>query len=230
MTENISEQLVFDLSRRPAMGREDFFVTGSNAEAVAWIDRWPGWPVPALVIYGPPASGKSHLLSVWLEKTKGQAAILPALSLENLAASDCRAVAVDNADDAAGNTQAEQALFHIYNLIREKGGHLLLLAEKPVAQWGIALPDLASRLKASASAALHQPDDALLSAVMVKLFSDRQLRVGNDVVCYLLSRLDRSLDSVRRAVEDLDRAALAQKKPVTVPLARQVLEASAKLI
>lgn len=228
MTGKFSEQLVLDLSRRPAMGREDFFVAPSNSAAVAWIDKWPEWSSPALVVYGPPASGKTHLLSVWREQSGARIIDPQTVVLEDLAATDCRAVAVDNAQNFAGDALAEQALFHLYNLMRERDGHLMLLAEKPVAQWGIVLPDLASRLKAAASAPLHLPDDALLSAVMVKLFSDRQLRVGQDVVEYLLPRFDRSLASVRQMVEAIDKAALTQKKPVTVPFVRQVLQSLQK--
>lgn len=224
MTGKNPEQLVFDLSRRPAMGREDFFVTDSNAQAVAWIDKWPDWPSSALVIFGPPAAGKTHLLSVWQQKTGAQLVDPGAVDLERFALENVKTVAVDDAEGVAGNARAEQGLFHIYNLMRERGGHMLLLSQKPAALWGIELPDLSSRLKAAGSVPVYAPDDALLSAVMIKLFSDRQLRVGQDVVSYLLPRLGRSLEAVRHVVEAIDLAALEQKKTVTVPFVRRILQ------
>lgn len=217
-------QLPLDLGHRPALGMEDFLVAECNRAAVAWLDRWPRWPGPALVIHGPAGCGKTHLAHVW-QAESGAVSIVPG----DLAAASppalmgrARAGVIEGAD--AGLTDAgERGLLHLYNWLAEAGGHLLLTGACAPARWPLRLPDLASRLGAAPAVAVGPPDDALLAAVLVKQFADRQLPVGEEVVTYLLPRMERSFDAVRRLVAALDRAALAARRPVTVPLVREVL-------
>ena len=213
-------QLPLDLPHRPALGREDFLVAPANEEAVGWLDRWPDWPAPALILAGPSGSGKTHLAHVF--KSRSGAVLLAPERLERAPPRElmgsARAAIIDEAERAA-----EEPLFHLYNLAAERGLHLLLLARAAPARWGIALPDLRSRLLAAPVAYLAPPDDALLAAVLIKLFADRQLRVGEEVVSYLVPRLERSFAAAQRAVAALDQAALAAQRPITVPLAREVL-------
>lgn len=219
-------QLPLDLGHRAAMGADDFLVAPSNAEAVAWLDRWPAWPAPALTIHGPAGCGKTHLGQVWRARSRAPvvagAALDGGADLPGLMAAE-RAVVVDEADAVAGRPAREEALFHLYNLARDAGGHLLLLARRPPSRWRMRLPDLRSRIKGAPAVAVAPPDDALLAAVLVKLFADRQLRPGPEVVGFLLARMERSLDAARRLVAALDRASLAAHRGITVPLARAVL-------
>ncbi|HEV8029338.1 MAG TPA: DNA replication protein [Stellaceae bacterium] len=213
-------QLPLDLGHRPALGRADFLVAPSNAEAVAWLDRWPLWPAPALALYGPKGSGKTHLAHVFAARA-GARFIDPAtLATERVPTllGEARAAIVDDAAAAAA-----EPLLHLYNVLAEQQGHLLLVAREPPAHWAIALPDLRSRLLACPAVALSPPDEALIGALLVKLFADRQLVVGDDIVTYLTLRLERSFDAVLQAVATLDRAALAERRRITVPLARRVL-------
>jgi DnaA regulatory inactivator Hda len=218
-------QLPLHLGHRPAMGAGDFLVAPSNEAAVAWLDRWPNWSAPALVIWGPTGCGKTHLAQVWRARTQAPRVIPADLDVPTLPdlLSHARAVVIDDADTAAGDPKTERALFHLYNLARETGGHLLLTAATAPAQWSIALPDLRSRLLAAPAVAVGPPDDALLAAILVKLFADRQVRVGADVVEFLVTHIERSFDAARRLVADLDAAALAARRRITVPLARSVL-------
>jgi chromosomal replication initiation ATPase DnaA len=212
-------QLPLDLGHRPALGRADFLVAPSNAEAVAWLDRWPLWPAPALALYGPKGSGKTHLAHVFAARA-GARFIDPAtLATERVPTllGEARAAIVDDAAAAA------EPLLHLYNVLAEQQGHLLLVAREPPAHWAIALPDLRSRLLACPAVALSPPDEALIGALLVKLFADRQLVVGDDIVTYLTLRLERSFDAVLQAVATLDQAALAERRRITVPLARRVL-------
>jgi chromosomal replication initiation ATPase DnaA len=223
-------QLPLDLGHLPALGREDFMVAPSNEMAVKWLERWPGWGRPALAIYGPPGAGKTHLAHVFaarLGEAKMAACVIApeTLAVEVIPAllGEARAAIIDGAERAP-----ETALLHLFNLVVERGGSLLLLSREPPARWGVKLADLRSRLNATPAVALEAPNDALLAAVLVKLFADRQLSVGEDVVAYLLRRIERNFAGARAAVDSLDRAALAEKRAITVALARRVLGEAAE--
>ncbi|NYZ11213.1 DNA replication protein [Azospirillum sp. RWY-5-1] len=222
---SLPAQLPLDLGHRPASGRDDFLVAPSNAEAIAWLDAWPAWPAPALTLFGPAGCGKTHLAHVW--RARSHATLVSGEDLDRAdlpgLLGNARAVAVDDADRVAGRRAREEALFHLYNLARDAGGHLLLLSGRPPSRWRMRLADLRSRVKAAPAVGVEAPDDALLAAVLVKLFADRQLRPGLDVITYLLARMERSLDAAGRIVAATDRLSLAARRAITVPLVREVL-------
>ena len=220
MRANLGRQRTFDWGVRPALGREDFLVAPCNEAAVAWLDRWPDWPGPALVIHGPPGSGKSHLAEVW--RRRSGAEMVDAAALTHAAPGGGQAAAALVLDGLSGPID-ERALLHTYNSVAERGGHLLLTALAPPARWPLALPDLVSRLRVAPSVALGLPDDALLAALMLKLFADRQIAVAPEVPAYVVPRIERTFEAAASLVERLDRAALAEGRPVTVPLVRAVL-------
>lgn len=217
-------QLTFDLPRRTALSRADFLVSKSNADAIGWIDRWPQWPGRALAVHGPPASGKTHLIHLWCEQASAiiiSGALLDEEQVARLAVdSHCR-IAVDDADQAS-----ELPLLHLYNSCLEPQGGLLLAARRPPAAWPIRLDDLGSRLRAAIAVGIGAPDDMLLGAVLVKHFADRQLRVGPEVIAYLIRHIERSFAAAAEIAAQLDAASLKQGRGVTVPLAREVLAAS----
>ena len=218
----MQRQLTFDLAMRPALGRGDFMVSPSNAAALTAIDS--DWPEGKLVLTGPRGSGKSHLALVWA--AEHQALLLSGRDLAEAALGqiDPRAVVVDEADAVAGNAAAEQVLFHLHNLVMAAGGRLLLTAISPPARWPVVLPDLASRLAATVTAIVEPPDDPLLSALLVKLFSDRQLRVPLSLIPYLVARMDRSFAAAGALVAALDARALTEGRAITRGLAAQVLD------
>ena len=218
-------QLPLDLGNRPAMGMADFLVAESNQQAIDWLDRWPAWTTSALSIHGPAGCGKTHLTRVWAARSGAlllNAKTLPRADLASLATAR-PAMAVDDADCIVG-AAAEETLLHLYNLVREGQGYLLLTGLHAPARWSLSLPDLTSRLKAIPAVAVGDPDDPLLAAVLVKLFSDRQLTVGAEIVSYLLPRMERSFAAAGKLVAAIDTASLAQRRPVTVPLVRTVLQ------
>jgi len=221
----VPTQLSLNFDHRPAYGGEDFLVADSNRDAVMWIDRWPEWPSPALVVYGPPGCGKTHLAEVF--RRHADATRLDHAALARNTARDPASAGgawiVEDADDYLA-AEAPEALFHLYNQVREGGGSLFLTGKMPPAQWPVALPDLASRLNAAAAVAIGPPGDELIAALLVKLFADRQLKVGAEVIDYLLKRMERSFAAARTLVSALDEAALAERRDITVPLTRKVME------
>ncbi len=206
-------QLAFDLPHRASHAGADFLVADCNRQAVAMIDRWPDWPHHALMLIGPPASGKTHLAHVW--QARSGAGFYP----QN-AGGEAPVLVVED----CGRLAEEESLFHLLNRARDTGGSLLITAETAPARWDIALPDLASRLKAAPVVEIGRPDDSLLAAVMAKMFSDRQLQYETAVIPYLLKRMDRSFADARRLVEALDMLSLERRKNISVKLAADLLK------
>jgi len=221
----LAEQIPLDLGHRPAYGQKDFLVAPSNQNAVSWIDRWPEWPAPTVILYGPAACGKTHLAAVWKNKTKAKlldTRLLTSVSADKLA-EDSEHLVIDHIDPWFGDKEAETTLFHLYNILKETGRTMLLTSRMSPSQANFVIPDLSSRLRAAPAATIDSPDDALLSAVLVKLFGDRQLQIGCDVIAYILPRMERSFSAAHELVERADSLALAEKRPVSVPLMRRVL-------
>ncbi|MFZ7090108.1 chromosomal replication initiator DnaA [Primorskyibacter sp. 2E233] len=217
-------QLALPLPTRAALGRGDFYVTEANALAVAQIEGWRHWPSGKFVLSGPAGAGKTHLAHVWARLTGGT--ILPAIALPhaNIAALAEGPVCVEDIETIAGNSAAEEALFHLHNLVLAQGHPLLMTARTPPAQWGLSLADLQSRADGAQGAQLSEPDDDLLSALIAKLFADRQIVPAGDVIPYLAKRIPRSYTAAQLIVEILDREALGRPKGVSRPLAIAVFE------
>ena len=210
-------QLGLNLPYRPALGRADFLVSESNAAALGWIERWPDWPSHALVLHGPEGCGKSHLAGLWCARADARLISGDALT-DWEPQSVAPGIAVDDSDRAS-----ETALLHLYNSCAETSASLLVVARSAPSAWPIALPDLASRLRAAPAIGVFPPDDALLAAVFVKHFADRQLRVQPPVIAYLGRRMERSFAAAAALAARLDQLALAEGRPIGLALARRVL-------
>lgn len=212
-------QLALALPHRTALGRADFLVSACNEAALGWIERWPDWPAHALVLSGPPGSGKSHLAGLWRAKSGATPVAGAALAGRDPAAlAHAGPVVLDDAEAAT-----ERALLHLYNCCGEAVASLLIVARMAPAQWPIALPDLASRLRALPEVAVGAPDDALLAAVLVKHFADRQLTPRPEIVDFLVRRMERSFAAAAALAERLDRLALAAGGKLTFRLAEAAL-------
>lgn len=214
-------QGALDLPVETRFGRGDFLVSDSNRSAFELVERWPAWPARALVLYGAPGSGKTHLAHLWCEKS-GAALIAGdvAAAVEAPEALPA-AIAVDNAERAS-----ERALFHLYNLCFERGGSLFLTLPAPPAALDIDLADLASRLRSLPVVSIAPPDDTLLTAVLMKHFGDRGIAVAPQIVAFLTARMERSFAAAAALAARLDRLSLESGRGgITLKMAREVLAA-----
>jgi chromosomal replication initiation ATPase DnaA len=215
---NRATQERLPLGKAPSLTRRDFIVSPANAEAVEALDTWPAWPGGRLALIGPEGSGKTHLARIWAERSD---ALIFNRREHDFATLAGRAMLIEDADDRP----ADETLFHLINMA-DAGSSLLLTGRTPPIQWATGLPDLRSRLNALMVATLRPPDDAVLEGVLLKLFAERNIRPGKDVMAYLLRRIERSVPTVVELVARIDEKAGAEGREITRPLAREVLRES----
>ncbi|MCO4319719.1 DnaA regulatory inactivator HdaA [Phyllobacterium sp. 21LDTY02-6] len=219
MTNSNSRQLPLDLGHEPGFSRDDLIVSSANMAAVDMVDRWPAWISPVVIIAGPTGSGKTHLASVW--RAEAAARVVDPRDI-GAAVGESGPFLID---DIGLGTLDQSGLFHLINSVRQNGSTLLMTSRLWPANWKVTLPDLASRLKAATTVEIGEPDDALLSGVLYKLFADRQIAVDPSVIGFLVSHIERSLSTANRVVERLDRVALEKKSRITRALAASVITA-----
>lgn len=215
-------QLSFDLPAKTALGREDFFVSPANALAVAMISA-TSWPGNKLVLSGPTGAGKTHLAHVWAAETGGRIVQATTLRYDNVPELAQAPIAVEDIPNIAGDMDQQKALFHLHNLVLAEGHALLMTGRLAPKLWQLPLPDLQSRVEGAHHVALDPPDDALLGAVLAKLFLDRQLNPSPDVISYLVKHMDRRFETAADTVAQLDQLALSEKRDITRALAVRVL-------
>ncbi|SEN30727.1 hypothetical protein SAMN04488003_1136 [Loktanella fryxellensis] len=218
----MAQQLIFDWPVGVALGAGDFFVSDANRAAYGMLAAPEVWPQSRLVLTGPEGSGKSHLARVFAARSAAQ--VLSATALPPDLHPDTATV-IEDADRLP--QASEEALFHLHNHLASHRLPLLLTARTPPARWPLRLPDLVSRMQAATPIAITAPDDALLTALLMKLFADRQIMPQPSVIAYLVQRIERSFVGAQRIVAALDAAALRDQRPVTVRLAAAVLDAAA---
>lgn len=189
----------------PADARDaEFLVSSSNAAAVRLLERWASWPVRTALLVGPPKSGRSVLARIFAAQSGGEVI-----------------------DDAG--VQPEETLFHAWNRAQEQARPLLLVADATPPAWAVTLPDLRSRLAASPVATIGAPDDALVAALFERGFERRRVPVRDDVVAWLAARAERSHAAVMATVDKLADVAVAERRRLSIPMARATLDAAATL-
>jgi chromosomal replication initiation ATPase DnaA len=212
-------QLALALDHAESFAREDFLSGPSNAAALALIECWPHWPNGAVILTGPEGSGKSHLAAIWADAAGAR--LVAARVLDPATVPAALATGALVIEDVAGGAFDERALFHLLNLAREDAAFVLLTAR--TMPTGSAIRDLGSRLEALPVVSLAAPDDALLRAVLVKLFADRQVAVEESLISYVATHIERSFAAARAVVGRLDAEAMARKRPLTRALAAEIL-------
>ena len=206
-------QLILPIEPASRMTRDDFIVASANRHALAFLDAWPDWPMPAAALYGPTASGKTHLARIWA--ARAGAVVIEARELH---APVPGPAVVENCDSVDGHGH-EAALFAML----ERGTPLLLTGRGAPSTWPTGLPDLTSRFKALVAFELGSADEALLMALAVKLFADRQVQVPEAVVTELVLQLERSPAAIRDFIARADAKALSLQKPINLQLIRGLM-------
>lgn len=220
-------QLPLALPCEPDYDRASFVVTPMLQEAVSLVDRWPEWSMPWAVLVGPPGSGKSHLAAIWMARSDAVRLGSRELAQFDPVSLGGACAIVENADIIVAGERSravQTGLFHLANHVRQSGSQLLMTARGEPARWPVVISDLASRLRAATRATLPEPDEALLEAVLVKLFADRQIAVDPSLVRYIAERIERSLGMARTVVERLDRQALADGRRIDRRMVAKVLD------
>jgi len=212
-------QLALALDHLESYGREDFLSGPCNEAPLQLIDSWPDWPANALALVGPEGSGKTHLAMIWA--AAAGARVISARGIHEAEVPAALATGTLVVEDASAGSN-DRALFHLINLAHEEKASLLFTARSAPASWPVTVPDLASRLRALPVITLQTPDDAMLRAVIVKLAADRQLMLGDSVVGYLSTHIERSFAAARAAVIALDNEALRRRRPPTRALAAEI--------
>ena len=222
-------QLALNFPHRPSLGREDFLVSPCNQNAVNLIEQWPNWPYFALCIYGPKGCGKTHLANVFAglfaQKTNFPYRI-PFIRAEQLTIGKirnnfeyCKCLVIENLE----KLRNEKDLFHIYNMYRDEGGHILFTSEFAPARLNITLPDLRSRLNIIPTAEINSPDNQLLSALLVKLFADRQVMPSPEIINYMLTNMQRSFNYARQLVQEIDNISLSRKRAISISIVKEAI-------
>jgi chromosomal replication initiation ATPase DnaA len=225
MTDQPPSQLTLELPHLTEVGLENFYISASNSGAAALVKNWPNWPVSGAVICGPDGSGKTHLADAW--RVRSHAAVIDGNALAETTIElfeHSPALLVEDVDHGISD---DRVLFHILNLAREKGKSVLITSATAPGDLDIALPDLRSRMRALPLVMIAPPDEALLNAVLIKLFADRQLTVEPHVIAHIALHMERSLAAANRVVAEADRLALARQRRVTRAIASEALDSIA---
>lgn len=227
---NKDRQIPLNFNPKPDYSRDDFMVSNCNLQAIRAIDSWPEWSFFAYILYGPKGCGKSHLAHIFAEhitKTYYKPVAVKIINANEISINkvalihqQSRFLVVENLNPKANN----EALFHLFNLYQNEGGYILFTAENAPARMNFKLPDLQSRLNMVPSIAIGEPDDEMLTALIVKLFTDRQIMITQEVLNYIIQNMQRSFSFAIKLVEEIDFISLAKKRAVSTAIVKEAIE------
>ena len=221
MNNSVYQQLILDLRSIPSMGRNDYFVSDVNKEAVTWLDAWPNWTTFGFIVCGPFGSGKSHLAQVLKTLSHGDIIEAKDISDQNIdQLSQKKCLIIENIELLT----SEALLFHLYNMLLENKNNLMLTSNLTIPQISFELPDLKSRLLSLPQVNLGFPDDRLLKNLLIKQFLDKGILVEMDVIDYLIKRIDRSFEAISKLVSKIDFKSLEKAKKITIPFIKNTIK------
>ena len=213
-------QLLLDFDIKKNFNDYDYYVSDSNYFAFNLIDKWPKWEKRILNISGERFSGKTHLANIFKSKTS-------ALFLSENQINDniFKKIKLHESIivDGFTNTIDEKLTYSIFNLVDQDSKYLLINSETPLSEINFKLPDLASRSKNLLQAKIDLPDDELIFAIILKNFSDRQIKLEKKIIEFIINRIDRSYSKISQFIYKIDELSLKKKKPINLKTIKEIL-------
>ena len=217
----MNDQLILKFPTYQAYKKEDFYVSPSNQEAYDFINSWPKWIKRIINIFGPSGSGKSHLASILKNKTS-------CLKIDSnelnekifLKFKTKEALIIENLNEKI----SEKLLFSLWNIALQDNKYLLITSIKPISSYKFKLTDLISRVKSSLAIGIDLPGDDLISVILAKNFSDKQIKVEKKHIDYIIKRIDRSYEKISQFILTLDKYSLKKGSPFSLKLIKEVLK------
>ena len=217
----MSDQLILKFPEHRAYKKEDFYVSPSNQEAYDFINNWPKWIKRIVNIFGPSGSGKSHLSSILKTKTKCLEISANELNEDIIFEFKTKEVLIiENFNEKI----SEELLFSLWNIALQDNKYFLINSIKPISSYKFKLPDLTSRIKSSLNIGIKLPSDDLISAIIAKNFSDKQIMVEEKHIDYIIKRIDRSYEKISQFILTLDKYSLKKGSPFSLKLIKEVLK------
>ncbi len=213
-------QLLLDFDYKTNFNEHDFYLSKSNSNAFNLINRWPDWNKKILNISGEKFSGKSHLANIF--KLKSKAFLVKGNEIDNSIFKSIKlheSIIVDDFEEC----NQEEILYSIFNLIDQDSKYLLINSLKPINEIKYRLPDLTSRSKNCLYAVIENPDDELLFALILKNFSDRQIKIEKKIINFIISKIDRSYRKIDEFIYKIDELSLKKKKPINLKTIKEIL-------
>ena len=215
------DQLIFNFPSKKIYLNEDFYVSPSNQEAYDFVNSWPKWLKRIVNVYGPPGSGKTHIASIIKKKTT--VLKINSSSLEENIINEFKlkeVLIIENLNEKI----SENVLFSIWNVALQDNKYLLITSRNSINNYKFKLKDLNSRVKSCLSIGIKLPSDSLISVILAKNFSDKQIKVDKRHLDYIIKRVDRSYEKISEFISILDKYSLKKGKPVGLKLIKQVLK------
>ena len=213
-------QLLLNFDYKTNFNEHDFYLSKSNSNAFNLINRWPDWDKKILNISGEKFSGKSHLANIF--KLKSKAFLIKGNEIDNSIFKSIKlheSIIIDDFEEC----NEEEILYSIFNLIDQDSKYLLINSLKPINEIKYRLPDLTSRSKNCLYAVIENPDDELLFAIILKNFSDRQIKIEKKIIKFIISRIDRSYRKIDEFIYKIDELSLKKKKPINLKTIKEIL-------
>ena len=217
----MNDQLILKFPSHQAYKKEDFYVSPGNQEAYDFINSWPRWIKKIVNIFGPSGSGKSHLASILKNKTSYLQINSNELNEKIFTRYKTKeALIIENLDEKI----SEKLLFALWNVAMQDNKYLMITSKKPIASYKFKLKDLTSRVKSSLIIGIKLPSDDLISVIIAKSFSDKQIKVEKKHIDYIIKRIDRSYEKISQFILTLDKYSLKKRKPFSLKLIKEVLK------
>ena len=219
-----SKQLYFEMPNKQALGIEDYIITDSNNFAFDLIVKMVKGEINFGLISGPPYSGKTHLSKILIKNARNYKILYFDRDYQNMLNrfEDSDFFILENINNVK-HDKFEQKLFHIINLAKENNKKLLMTSRKPISEIDLNLEDLKSRLNSILEAKIKEPDDQLMELLLIKIFNDKQLKINPNIIDFLVSRLERSYESINLFIEKIDKFSLEKGKKITISLINDLL-------